>query len=150
MHASELARLVQRLWRTTLQLPLHESPDAGPPPGAALTASIRFGGSMHAVLSVTCGEALARQIAASMFRARPDRISERDVHDALGEVVNIVGGMAKAVLEPSSQLGLPQVTQGDAAPTALVGGPVELTHELAFESQGGRLIVRLARVVGAG
>jgi hypothetical protein len=105
---------------------------------------------MHAFLSVTCGEALARQIAASMFRARPDRISERDVHDALGEVVNIVGGMAKAVLEPSAQLGLPQVTQGDAAPAALMGAPVELAHELAFESQGGRLIVRLGRVVGAG
>src|SRR5690242_14460040 len=83
VQASELARLVQRLWRTTLQLPLRESPDVSAPPGAALTASIRFGGSMHAVMSVTCGDALARQIAASMFRARPDRISDRDVHDAL-------------------------------------------------------------------
>lgn len=148
MHANELARLVQRLWRTTLQLPLRETPDVSTPPGAALTASIRFGGSMHAVLSVTCGDALARQIAASMFRARPDRIGDRDVHDALGEVVNIVGGMAKALLEPSSQLGLPQIAEGDVAPATLVNGQAEVAHELGFESQGGRLIVRLARVVG--
>ena len=147
MQASELSRLVQRLWRTTLQLPLHESPDVKALSGAVLTASIRFGGSLHAVLSITCGDGLAQQIAASMFRVRPDKVSAGDVRDALGEVVNIVGGMAKAVLEPSSQLGLPQVTEGDVSPAVLVGGEVELAHQLGFESQGGRLIVRLAHLV---
>ncbi|HEX6242414.1 MAG TPA: chemotaxis protein CheX [Polyangiales bacterium] len=149
MQASELSRLVQRLWRTTLQLPLRESSDVNTPPGAVLTASIRFGGSQHTVLSVTCGEGLANQIAASMFRVRADRVSAADVRDALGEVVNIVGGMAKAVLEPSSQLGLPQVSEGDVPPAALVGAQVELAHQLGFESQGGRMIVRLARVAAA-
>jgi chemotaxis protein CheX len=149
MPANELVGIVERLWQTTLKLPLRHLPDAGvlfTEGTETLTASIRFGGSFPALLSMTCSASLAQCIAAAMFQVRADRATSRDVHDALGEVINILGGNLKAVLSPSCQLSLPAVADGDVAPQALVGANVRVLSELAFETLGERFVLRLLKV----
>lgn len=146
MLTNELVEIVQRLWERTLKLPLQHLPKAEVlfvETSPALTASIRFGGSFPALLSFTCSEELAHCIAAAMFQVRTGRVSERDVHDAVGEVINILGGNLKAVLSPSCQLALPSVAAGDVRPEVLLGSSVRMLSELAFESVGELFTLRL-------
>ena len=54
---------------------------------------------------------VATQIAGAMLGLDPgDELPEPDVHDAVGEVLNVVGGSVKGALMGSSALGLPGVT----------------------------------------
>jgi chemotaxis protein CheX len=149
MLTSELVEIVERLWQTTLALPLTYLPDARPewPQGAALlTASIHFGGSFPAQLSLTCPRSFACSVAASMFRVQPECASREDVRDAIGEVINIVGGNLKAVASPSCQLSLPHVVDGDVAAGPHGAPAAELLAQLMFESAGERFALRLSRI----
>jgi chemotaxis protein CheX len=148
MLRNELVEIVELLWKRTLKLPLQQLSSAEvrfEPNAPLLTASIRFGGSFPALLSLTCHRELASSIAAAMFQTRAERVSQRDVHDALGEVINILGGNLKAVLSPSCQLALPSVAEGDVSPEMLLGPSVETLGELAFETVGQPFALRLLK-----
>jgi chemotaxis protein CheX len=146
MPTNELVPIVERLWQTTLKLPLRHLPDTSvlfTEAAPTLTASIRFGGTFPALLSLTCARSLAQSIAAAMFQVRADHATSKDVRDAIGEVINILGGNLKAVLSPSCQLALPAVAEGDVAPELLLGAGVRILSELAFETIGERFVLRL-------
>lgn len=64
-------------------------------------------GAWDGSVSVECSDALSRRIASGMFGVPDGKVSLEDVQDALGELVNILGGNIKALFPSPSQLSLP-------------------------------------------
>jgi chemotaxis protein CheX len=88
-----------------------------------VTASILIDGSEPVLVSFSCEPATAAHITRVMFDLDPTsgEPAAEDLVDALGEVVNVLGGNVKALIEGAHQLGLPRVHAGPApAEQALV------------------------------
>jgi chemotaxis protein CheX len=66
----------------------------------------------HVVLELT--DESAHRAARAMVGA--DDLAPEDVVDAVGELVNMIGGNLKGLVPAPSQLGLPMVVKGDAEP----------------------------------
>jgi len=62
----------------------------------AVTASVQISGDWEGVISARFSGELARYVAGAMFDIPLDAIGNQEVSDALGEVVNIIGGRVKA------------------------------------------------------
>lgn len=92
------------------------------PPGTPFDAtgvwssSVTVSGGWHGVVTVELDEAVARQLSARML-AIPDGepIADGDIADAVGELVNMVGGNVKSLMPGPSALSLPVVAAGRAA-----------------------------------
>jgi len=78
-------------------------------------AHIEIEGDWHIQLFVICPTELAHHIAATMFMMEPDELSEEEIGDAMGELVNILGGNVKGILPGENGLSLPTVLRLDAA-----------------------------------
>ncbi len=108
----DLSRIVDDVFRAMLgtdAYPLTESEDAG---ADSLTAAVQFAGEWHGALLLQCG---ARQAAAFTRALMPESQpahNDEDVRDALGEVVNMVGGNLKSILLPGVVLSMPSVVHG--------------------------------------
>ena len=74
-----------------------------------LLASVRIDGDRSASVFVYTSPELANCIAASMFGQELDELEQSDVLDALGEVVNVIGGNVKGILNQECSLSLPCV-----------------------------------------
>jgi chemotaxis protein CheX len=145
MLAQELVQIMETVWTTTLGEDISPVPKAASPEtlGACLTATIYFKGAWPGLLTVTCGMPLSQRIAASMFQLPVEAVSMEDVRDAVGEVVNILGGNLKAILPPPCMLSLPAVFDGDFSDLVVSPGDSGSVDELWFESHGEHMLLRL-------
>lgn len=81
-------------------------------------AQIELRGDWNGRLVLTCDSDVATQMAGAMLGADPDEdLPTVDVHDAVGEVLNVVGGSVKGALLGSWTLGLPGVSETSVAPS---------------------------------
>ena len=129
-HAT-LAGIVTFVWETLTRGHLEAREVSPAVDGPAATISI--GGPWTATLEVVVTRPLARRFAADLLQVEADELSEDDVHDALGELVNVVGGNVKGIVDDGgrSTLSLPVVA--DACPS-VTGG--HLTVACAFAVEG--------------
>jgi chemotaxis protein CheX len=68
------------------------------------------------VVTVELDEHVARQLTAEMLAIpSPVEVADGDVADAVGELVNMVGGNLKSIMPGPSSLSLPSVAAGRAA-----------------------------------
>lgn len=77
-------------------------------PGRLMTAEVRVTGAWSGVIGVEAAPMIARRSAEAMFGLEREPEAE-ELRDALGELVNMIGGNLKAVLPGPSQLSLPKV-----------------------------------------
>jgi chemotaxis protein CheX len=85
--------------------------------GSGVQAQIELRGDWNGRLVLTCDSDVAAQIAGAMLGCGPEEVLPAlDVHDAVGEILNVVGGSVKGALESVSALGLPGVIQIAAPP----------------------------------
>lgn len=128
---STLAGIVTFVWETLTQRSLDEidAPDGFDGPAA----TISIGGPWTATLEVVVTPTLARRFAADLLQMPDADLDLDDVHDALGELVNVVGGNVKGIVDDggSSTLSLPVVANGCPSVT---GG--QLTVACAFALDG--------------
>lgn len=81
-------------------------------------AQIELRGDWTGRLVLTCDSVVASQIAGAMLGMGPEEeLLEPDVHDAVGEVLNVVGGSVKGALIGTWALGLPGVSETTGAPS---------------------------------
>ncbi|WP_051551338.1 chemotaxis protein CheX [Nocardioides sp. URHA0020] len=86
--------------------------------GSGVQAHIELRGDWNGRLVLTCDSDVATQIAGAMLGLGPDEeLPELDVHDAVGEVLNVVGGSVKGALIGTWALGLPDVSETSEAPS---------------------------------
>lgn len=92
------------------------------PPGSPFDAkgvwssSVTVTGGWHGVVTVELDEAVAQQLSARMLALPDDEaVADVDIADAVGELVNMVGGNVKSLMPGPSVLSLPAVAAGRAA-----------------------------------
>ncbi len=110
----ELVRaVVDQVWESLLGaevVPWYGEDPVAPP---ALQAQVTLTGDWNGLVRLGCAEGAAEGIAAAMLMAGADEeLPPEDVHDAVGEVVNVVGGNVKGALLGDTALGLPRVLTG--------------------------------------
>lgn len=102
-----IAEITQTFWGAYL-------PDAGelvlatsPPEFEDVRGRVDIDGAWSGCVEVSCSTAVARKVASVMFAAEPDAIDAADVRDAVGELVNVVGGNIKSILPAPTNLSVP-------------------------------------------
>lgn len=93
-------------------------------------------GAWDGSVSLFCSDRLSRRIASGMFGVPSGNVSIDDVQDALGELVNILGGNIKSLFPSPSQLSLP-FHGGDPEP----GRPLCEIHLRSEDGQVFRLLI---------
>lgn len=85
--------------------------DTPDPTGYAASVTVTGGWAGHVILALTSAD--AEHVTRAMLGLTPDEVcTETDVADAVGELVNMVGGNVKSLLPGPSQLSLPLVAAG--------------------------------------
>ncbi|MFN8545611.1 MAG: chemotaxis protein CheX [Candidatus Binatia bacterium] len=134
-------QIAESVWSEVLGLQVQPAPGGGGPSDATDTTGgcIEISGAWHGAVSLHCPVELARTAAAIMFSLAPEAATASDVEDALGELVNQIGGNLKALLPGPCQLSLPVVGANAAA---WVAG-ARLVHRIVLECEGQSLVVAL-------
>ena len=86
-------------------------------------------GEWNGTVCVSCSQLAARHATSAMFGMEDDELTADEINDAVGELVNVVGGNIKSLVPGPSVLGLPTVIEG--LPVALPTN-LELAHEVRF------------------
>lgn len=82
----------------------------------AWSATVSVTGGWQGVVTLELDEDVARKVTARMLAIPgPDEVNDGDVADAVGELVNMVGGNIKSLMRGPSTLSLPSVAAGRAA-----------------------------------
>jgi chemotaxis protein CheX len=115
MHVTEtdLVQMMREIWTSLLGLevePAGEADRLGPL--SLLTGCIQITGAWEGAVTLHCCTELARTAAATMFSLEPHAITVAEMQDALGELVNMLGGGVKALLPEIACLSLPTVVEG--------------------------------------
>ncbi|GAA4089119.1 chemotaxis protein CheX [Nocardioides kongjuensis] len=91
-------------------------PPGSPFDATAWSAATTISGGWQGVVTVELDEVLARRLTTRMLALPADEeASDSDVADAVGELVNMVGGNVKSLMPGPSVLSLPAVAAGRAA-----------------------------------
>jgi chemotaxis protein CheX len=110
---NSIQQSVETIWMTMLRLDVQ--PSAKHPTlssRVSLTACVQITGAWHGAVTLDCPITLARRVASIMLELPPNEVEPDLVHDALGELVNIIGGNFKSLLPEPTALSLPAVAQG--------------------------------------
>src|SRR5699024_5851946 len=101
-----------------------------------VTATLHFSGGWSGAALFEAPPELARVFTSRMLGMDvPDSVDD-DVIDAMGEVVNMIGGNLKTILPPGVELSLPSVVIGADYSVTICGG--RLVNRWTFEEELGR------------
>ncbi|NHC16057.1 chemotaxis protein CheX [Motilibacter deserti] len=109
----DLLAIAGDLWTSYLgSEPTPSVPGVGKP--AQVTASVSIAGEWDGVVVVSLSAKTAQDVGSALLQLDAADLEPGDVDDAVGELVNIVGGNVKSVLPGPSSLSLPVVAHGTA------------------------------------
>lgn len=120
--------LVEEVHTDFLELDIEPTPDEEPGgwlAGPHVAATVHLDGDWSGAVVMACTPGLARQIAMRMFTVEDAELTIEEVHDAMGEMANILGGGFKAMLNCEARLSLPSVASGANFDMGFPGGRVE-------------------------
>ena len=138
--ATEIAQMTQEFFDSTLSLPIEAIADSAQVEDDWFQATIRISGGWNANLTVLTDNRLAKEIAGAMFCMGAEELQEEEIVDALGEVVNVIGGNIKGIANLDCNLSLPCVGKAIAeAEGGIPGLPLAVT----FNSDEQRMKVAL-------
>jgi chemotaxis protein CheX len=108
-----LADVVERAWTSSAGLPVKRSDAAraGQMQESVVRASMHIRGAWHGVVVLEGSPEIARHAAAGMFGLESELLSAEEIHDAWGEITNIVGGNITCFLPGPCQLSTPAVEE---------------------------------------
>ncbi len=135
-----LQQVVTDVCSGMLGLELEPTSDTACEEKDALSAVVRISGGWESLVQVLAPRKTAVAIASTMFAMGEDELSEAEIRDAVGEIVNMVGGNLKGITEGDSSLSLPCVGESTG------DGPFGQSFEglcVANRCQGDPLIVRV-------
>ena len=111
----EIFRITGQVWSPMLGFSLVKKPDvaaAEGPEGRSVIGSILLEGDWMGGVTLHFENTLAKLAAGHIFGMDREEVEAEDVHDAVGELANQVGGLIKGKLAPKSLLSLPTITEG--------------------------------------
>lgn len=111
--------VIEEVWNTFLGDGSPVLPGAGPVPEDSWYSAITVTGEWEALILIAMPLTLAGRITTTMLGLPEEEdCSTEDLTDALGELVNIVGGNIKSLMPGPSKLSLPLVAQGAVTTTS--------------------------------
>lgn len=149
LYASEINGIVESVWTSAMGFsvmeddPFHLEFEKGTTYGGV----VQITGAWDGMLALQCSNALARLATTELMGIPGDEVSESDIHDAVGELANMVGGNFKSLLPGECSLGLPVVLDGSGFRITLPGGVQVL--RCAYKVQGEPLSVTVLSHAGA-
>lgn len=111
----DLRQVVADVFAAMLRQEIEETPVPADDRGAGevhIDACVQITGAWQGTIVVETSPLFARRAAAAVFDLELDRVAPEDVHDALAELANMIGGNIKTLLPGPSALSLPSVTEG--------------------------------------
>ena len=134
----QVVGIAQEVWESFLGLELLPAGTGDlEAEGTTTSAVVQITGAWEGSVLLTCPSTLARAAAGAMFDSDEDDLSEEEVADALGELVNMVGGNIKSLLPSPSQLSIPTVTVGDHYSLHVLGATA--VHDVLLDCRDSRL-----------
>lgn len=133
----DLVEIVNEVWDAYLQrseAPAVDAPAVQDPKW--VTAAVSITGAWEGHVRVLIPPAAANDITAIMLAMDAGEITEQDVTDAMGELINVVGGNIKNRGAQPAKLGLPVVASG-----RMLFPATRETHRLAVAWEGGDPII---------
>lgn len=114
LKTEDVTRVVRDVFSSMLSMDVVPTNGDSPPPQAAtkVSASVGITGDWNGALTLECDHPTACFLAGAMLESDPFPALDDDVRDVLGEIVNILGGNIKGILEGHSSLSLPMVVEG--------------------------------------
>ena len=145
MLSAELAGVIETVWSEVLRASVRrlEIEEPSSLRASSVTARIRVAGPSPHVIFLSCSESLARRLAAFMFKVDPAQASVEDVSDAVGEMVNMVGGNVKCIFDGPNVLSLPEVEVGGTCGGAAWSLPGAI-GSVRFDDAGEPLLLAVA------
>jgi chemotaxis protein CheX len=126
----DVAQQIEAIWSSVLgwsSTPIGNNPAATARSVRWVTGVVAISGAWEGLVVLQCDQSLARSAASIMFRSAEDDLGRELIHDAVGELTNMIGGNLKALLPEPSQLSLPVVADGVDAAVEIIDGRV-LAH----------------------
>jgi chemotaxis protein CheX len=111
--AEDLAAIGEDVWTAFLLEDPAIPGAAGTAPSGVVHASVGVHGGWTGQVALELSATAAAELARRMLGL--DEVSAADVTDAVGELVNVVGGNVKSIVPVESSLGLPMVVEGTVA-----------------------------------
>jgi chemotaxis protein CheX len=140
-----LVQLMASVWETMLGLPIlaresGQQDDLSPCGEPVVSASIRIAGAWDGSATLSAPRTFAAKCTAIMLERPAETLSELEVRDAWGELVNMVGGHLKSLVPPPSRLGLPVVVDpADPAPGSTGPTGERPMNRITFACMGQRV-----------
>jgi chemotaxis protein CheX len=110
--------IVEQVWESLLQAEAVPWFGTDPADRPSVAAEVTLAGDWNGAVRMSCDVATAERLAGTMLGTPDEPLPEEDVHDAVGEIVNVIGGNVKGSLEGTTSLGLPTVDVGTLVPPA--------------------------------
>jgi CheY-specific phosphatase CheX len=138
------AQIVCDVFDTMLQYEIQEIADDYSNPSDLVTAAIFFAGRWKGSVVIECSGPQACFFAERLMGIPRPTCMDDDVRDAMGEIVNMIGGNLKSVFPPGVSLSMPSVLEGSAYSYRICGSNQKL--RFTFRGAAGLLWVTLAQV----
>jgi chemotaxis protein CheX len=111
-----------------------------------VVSSVQVGGAWEGAVRLDMDIAMARATTARLLGAEEADVSAEDIHDAIGEMANMLGGGVKELMPQPCKLSLPSVAIGNERTSLIEAGRV--TSECSFVADSGRLHVTVVEKDG--
>jgi len=118
---TDVHAIVDQVWTSFLGeeeplLPRFDIP-AGPfePEEASWSSAVSIHGGWTGTVTIELSAKVAQSLTSMMLMMEPDEIDDAEIADAVGELVNMIGGNIKSLMPGPSALTLPVVAAGRAA-----------------------------------
>ena len=139
----DISGVTEAVWESTLDLGVLPLPSPTRPTDAErLVGRVNISGAWTGSVFIMCSGDLARTAAAAIFGGAPEHASDTQSREALAEIINMTAGNLKALLPEPCQLGLPRVSDAEAAEADTLTRPRSQT-EVGFTCQGRPFVVRV-------
>jgi len=132
---SELAQIVESVFRTMMCLEVGECRMPWFPGGDRLTSAVHLAGDWNGALVLECDRGQACRFAGRFLSVDPPEAVDDVVRDVLGELANMIGGNMKCVLTRGIRLSMPSVVDGSDYSLRVCGA--EVRERLAFQCAEG-------------
>jgi chemotaxis protein CheX len=145
-YESEMSQIVGDVFQTMLRIDVAPAPQPWTARAGDITAAIFFAGTWMGAAVMECTEQQARKWTGLLLSIPEPPIINDDVRDAMGELVNMIGGNLKSVLPPGVGLSMPSVVEGKQYSLQICGS--NLIDRQCFQSDEGSFGITLVEVVG--
>ena len=140
-------KIIQDTWTSTLGFHVDRPASAEFSTLGAFTVCVKITGAWDGELRLHCSPSLARSIVAAIFQVEADEAEKEEIHDALSELIHIIGGNLKALLPHPVILSLPSLP--DPTNWGLTTPQWQMVCRLTLLSEGQPFAVTLLGNVSA-